>query len=254
MKNEEKLNLAKNYYIGKIYITNENYKITVIGYENKKKVSIQFENGYITNVMINNIKKGAIKNPYHPSVFNLGYYGVGKYRAKINRVDTKSYKTWYNMFLRCYSKKIQEKQPTYTVCSIDERWHNFQNFAEWYEENYKEGFQLDKDILIKGNKIYSPETCCFVPQKINILFIKNNINRGKYPIGVVKEGNRYIACLKLGHGIQKYLGTFDTIEEAFNAYKIAKEAYIKEVANKWKDQITEECYEAMYNYKVEITD
>ena len=72
LKNEEKLNLAKNYYIGKIYITNENYKITVIGYENKKKVSIQFENGYITNAMINNIKKGAIKNPYHPSVFNLG--------------------------------------------------------------------------------------------------------------------------------------------------------------------------------------
>ena len=157
------------------------------------------------------------------------------------------------MLERCYSEKYQEKYPTYKNCTLDEKWYNFQIFAKWFENNYILGHQLDKDILIKGNKIYSPETCCFVPQEINKLFTKSEKARGSLPIGVRKCNKRYKAIVKL-NGKQRHLGTFDTPEEAFNAYKIAKELHIKEVADRWKGQISDRTYYAMYNYQVEITD
>ena len=112
---------------------------------------------------------------------------------------------------------------------------------------------LDKDILIKNNKIYSPETCVFVPHDINSLFTKANTKRGKYPIGVHFKRNKYHVQ------IQKYkqvihLGTYDTSEEAFTVYKIAKENYIKEIADKYKDLIPKKLYDAMYEYEVEWED
>lgn len=158
------------------------------------------------------------------------------------------------MLERCYNLEHQERQPTYKGCKVDERWHNFQNFAQWYEENYKESCVLDKDILVKGNKIYSFKNCCFVPQDINNLLIKANSIRGKYPIGVSlhKEG-RFQVRLNI-YGKRIYLGLFDTYQQAFQAYKITKEQYIKEMAEKWRYKITEPTYQALINYQVEITD
>ena len=113
-----------------------------------------------------------------------------------------------------------------------------------------EHWHLDKDIICKECKTYSPETCAFVPADVNILFIKNDIKRGVYPISVRKtKSQRFTSRLN-----SKHLGTFDTPEEAFQAYKVAKEKHIKEVADKWKDLIDPRVYEAMYDYKVEITD
>ena len=129
------------------------------------------------------------------------------------------------------------------------------------EQNYNpetmKGWHLDKDVLIKGNKTYSPDTCCFVPIEINLLLNKNKTIRGDYPIGVSfdKSYNKFIAKLKKSKvEKQKFLGRFNILEEAFQAYKTAKEGHIKEVADKWKDQIDSRVYEAMYNYQVEITD
>ena len=156
-----------------------------------------------------------------------------------------------------YDLKIQNKVNTYIGCETVKEWHNFQNFAEWAEQNYNpdtmQKWQLDKDILFKGNKIYSPETCCFVPSRINSLFLKSDKVRGEYPIGVRKSGNRFQSRF-FKKEVYIHLGTFNTPEEAFQAYKVAKEQYIKEVADEYKDQIDPRVYEAMYNYKVEITD
>ena len=116
-----------------------------------------------------------------------------------------------------------------------------------------EPFHLDKDILVKGNKIYSEDTCCFVPICINNLFTLRGLKRGELLIGVSKKGDRFCASIHK-HGKQKGLGTFDTELEAFWAYKEAKEAYIKELAEKWKDQIDPRVYEALMKYQVEITD
>lgn len=117
-----------------------------------------------------------------------------------------------------------------------------------------DGWQLDKDVLIKGNKAYSPDACCFVSSEINNLFIKSDSKRGEYPIGVTKvKGGKYRAQIVKNNKVV-YLGTFKTIEEAFQVYKTAKEQYIKEIADKYKNLIDKKVYQALINYKVEITD
>lgn len=236
------------------FITNEGYEITIIEYFNAYNCTIQFINGLILkNRQFRDIKRGNVYNPYHPSVYGIGFVGIGKYKSPFKGRDYKVYKTWNHMLERGYSDKCQKNNPTYISCTVASEWQCFQNFANWSEENYIEGFHLDKDILKKGNKIYSPETCCFVPIEINSLFTSCKKVRGKYPIGVTKKGNKYEARVNK-NGDRESQGLFDTPEEAFQAYKIAKEEYIKEVADKWRGQITEPCYEAMYNYQVEITD
>ena len=243
-------------YTGEKHITNEGFEVEIIKHINSHNCTVKFSNGLVLeNRTYNEIKDGRLKNLNHPSVYGVGYIGKGEYKSEVRKKAVKEYYIWSGMLERCYNKKFQEKQPTYKGCSVAEEWLDFQNFAKWFDENYIEGFHLDKDILIKGNKIYSPETCCFVPREINTLFTFNNINRGELPLGVgyTKNKKKYVSQLSKGV-LSKHLGTFSTPEEAFQAYKIAKESYIKEVADKWKDLISEQVYEAMYNYKVEITD
>lgn len=187
------------------------------------------------------------------SVSGIGYLGKGKFKSSINNKKTIYYTAWYNMIKRCYDKDVQEKHPTYIGCSVSEEWLNFQVFAEWFQQNYKEGFELDKDILFKGNKIYSPETCCFVPQEINNLLLKSKTIRGEYPIGVTKKGNKFRARIKKGSK-ELHIGLYSSIKEAFDAYKKVKNSYIIELANKWKSDITLETYEALMNYQIKITD
>lgn len=161
------------------------------------------------------------------------------------------------MLCRCYSHKYQEKKPTYIGCYVCEEWLSFSNFKEWFDNNYREGYQLDKDILVKGNKIYSPETCCFVPQEINQLLIKCNGSRGQHPLGVSYHSqlNKFQVRMRISN-IGKNLGLFNTANEAFQAYKTAKEAHIKEVATEYytKGKINERVYQALMKYEVEITD
>ena len=113
--------------------------------------------------------------------------------------------------------------------------------------------ELDKDILYKGNKVYSPDTCVFVPQGINSLFVKANKLRGDLPIGVSRNRNSLIVSLS-EYGKQKTIYGFNNPTEAFNTYKKHKEKYIREVAEKYKPHIPTKLHEAMLNYQVEITD
>lgn len=165
--------------------------------------------------------KGNVRNVYDKTVFGVGYLGEGKYKTMINKQSTPQYIAWRDMLGRCYDLKLHEKNSTYIGYTVSEEWHNFQNFAKWYDENYYnvEGFiiNLDKDILIKGNKIYSPDTCIFVPEKINILFTKRNKCRGKYPIGVDfrKSHNKYRSRYSDGIGKEVHIGYFNTPEESF---------------------------------------
>lgn len=236
---------------GEKHITNEGYAIEIIESFNAKNCTIRFESGVIIkNRGYSDLLKGKVKNPYHKSFCEVGYFGIGNYN---NKTNCKAYNIWGSMLRRCYNGKLQERQPTYKDVTVCEEWHNFQNFAQWFENNYKEEFDLDKDILVKGNKIYSPETCCFVPQEINGLLVKRQNDRGKYPIGVIKKRNKFQASINI-NGKAVNLGVFYTMKEAFQAYKTAKEKYIKEMADKWKDKITEQTYQALINYKVEITD
>lgn len=195
-------------------------------------------------------------------VQGVGEYTRGVYKCCINGKKTKEYVLWHCMLIRCYSSVFHGRSPSYIGCTVCPEWHNFQVFAEWC--NNQVGFNtlddkgkvyhLDKDILVKGNKVYSPSNCVFVPVELNILLITKLESNG-LPKGVHWSTlrNKYVAQLKIKNKT-KGVGRFDTIEDAFAAYKIAKELYIKEVLYTYKDAIDPRAYQALLNYKVEITD
>lgn len=183
--------------------------------------------------------------------------GVG-YRGSEN-VDcvSESYLKWHDMLVRCYNEKFHERKPQYRGCSVCEEWLNYSNFKVWYDQNKIAGMNLDldKDILFKGNKVYSPETCCFVPHAINTLFLSKKADRGDYPIGVSyeKDKKKFRAAMSF-MGEQIKLGTFNTAEAAFARYKEYKEDFIQDLAEQYKDVIPHKVYEAMMNWKIEIDD
>lgn len=185
-----------------------------------------------------------------------GIYSKGKYRAKIAGKATPEYDMWSNMLKRCYDDTVQNKRPTYKGCTVHESFKNFQKFMEWAEKQIGfgvHGYQLDKDILSGGNLIYSPEICVFIPSALNNLVISCNARRGTLPIGVYKCDQKFKAAVRID-GKYTHLGVHDTAEDAFNAYKIAKEQNIKRLANIYRDSIDGRVYNTLMEYTVDIND
>lgn len=222
-------------------------------------VQFQDEYKYEKTICKSQLMKRKVSNPYDRKYLNFGYMGVGEYATTKDRKHTKVYRAWSNMLTRCYSKKHTDANPTYRGCKVCEEWANFQIFAKWYYDNlyFVEGdtMCLDKDLLFKGCKIYSPQTCVFLPNRINTLFVKRDGVRGDCPIGVsyIPRKKKYGIHMSIDH---KHVGWggFKTPEEAFLKYKVEKEKYIKKVAEEYKDIVPEKVYNALINYKVEITD
>ena len=183
-------------------------------------------------------------------------YGVGINDLLYTR-GTPSYLAWTSMLERCYSQRYQGTKSTYCGCSVCDEWLIFSCFKRWFDDSengYQEGYHLDKDIICKNNKVYSAHTCCLAPSEINSLLTNRKQHRGAYPLGVTKLKNgKYQA--RIGEK-RKSIGTFNTPEEAFNAYKDVKERYIKSVAEKYfqEGKITKKVYDALMKYEVEITD
>lgn len=167
---------------------------------------------------------------------------------------------YYSIKKRLKGKTGLARNRVYLKCSLSEEWSKPKAFLEWAEKVnangfYQEGWHLDKDILFRGNTVYGPETCVFVPQEINKLFVKANATRGKLPIGVTqtKSGTyRGQCCIGGGKGI--FSKSFHTIEEAFIWYKVTKESVIKAAAEKWKGQIDPRVYNSLISYEVRIDD
>jgi hypothetical protein len=160
---------ARYKYLNKRFTNKSGQSGFVLKYVNKNEVYFQFDSGYVGCFQIGNIKNGKFKDKLHPSVHGVGFAGDGEHKPSYKGKDTRAYKTWNHMLERCYDHKCQEKHPAYKGCSVAKEWHNFQVFAEWFEENYPNDggtYQLDKDALVKGNRVYGPNTCCFLtPQK-----------------------------------------------------------------------------------------
>lgn len=174
----------------------------------------------------------------------------------VNGKVIKEYQVWTDVLRRCYSEFEMNRHPTYRECEASDGFKVFSVFLSWYRNQIgfgMDGWCLDKDILVKGNKLYSEDMCVIVPSEINNLFLKNNASRGGMPIGVRMKSGVYLSRCKI-NGRLAHLGTYKTSEQAFQAYKEAKEDNIKNVANKWRGQIDERAYEALMNYEVEITD
>jgi len=145
------------------------------------------------------------------------------------RVSCPFYLRWKEMLRRCYSQQEHLRNPTYKDCEVVEEWKYFSNFKSWMEVQDWQGKHLDKDILVPGNKIYGPTTCIFVEDKINLLLVKSDSKRGKYPIGV-SPAIRGPKIYYQSHICGKYLGFFDNILEAHRCWQIEKSKHIKETA------------------------
>lgn len=241
---------------GDVFSVNRGGSVTVVEYRNCAEVIIKNndDHGHVESVSAYNLRKGIIKNPYYPSVAGVGYMGVGIYSSRKDGKTTKAYTTWTRMLDRCYNPKRQIHAPTYIGCTVDTRWHNFQTFAEWFYNQYRgERYDIDKDIINKGNKIYSPESVVFVPHDINSMMTTSTTARGALPVGVTRHQDGYRSAIKINNRMQ-HIGCHRTPEEAFYAYKEFKENYIKERANFYHDVIDPRAYDALMAYTVDITD
>lgn len=183
--------------------------------------------------------------------------GINDYQGRVKKdgKNIQSYHIWQQMLSRCCCSTFKERYPTYKDCSVCDEWKYFSKFKEWFDAHYVEGWHLDKDILVKGNKYYSPDTCCFVPAEINCMWTKCDKRRGEFPIGVsyINAKNKFLACMSVDKKTTM-IGYYDNYRDAFQAYKIAKEAHIKDIADKWKGKIEEKVYMALYSYQVEEGD
>ncbi|MCU7836489.1 MAG: hypothetical protein KZQ83_14725 [gamma proteobacterium symbiont of Taylorina sp.] len=218
--------------VGDSFKSNSSQTIaTVIKLIDSRKALIKFNSGYEYIVDRRELRKGNIKDRLHPSVFGIGYIGIGNFKSGKSLKHTKEYRIWKGMLARVYDKKSHIKNPTYTEISVCNEWHNFQNFAQWYSDNYIDGYHLDKDILVRNNKEYSPSTCIFVPQWLNNLLTDHASKRGHYSQGVTKNNNKYQANVSL-NGVYTALGRFSTEREAHKVYLLTKGEHIKECSQK----------------------
>lgn len=172
--------------IGEVYRSNHYGDFTVLKYNSSRDVIIKFnQTEYTTTVRADSILAGEVKDYYLPSVYGVGYLGVGKYSKKTHK---SYYNVWCEMLRRCYSKEFHITNPTYKGCSVTTEWHNFQSFALWCDSAYIQGYQLDKDIKIEGNKVYSPKTCSFVTAQVNSSKAHSSTFVLRNPDGVVHTG------------------------------------------------------------------
>ena len=261
---------------GETNVSNEGCAMKIVEYNNNCDVIIEFqdEHKYRLHTNYQAFKKGNCKNPFYPSVYGHGYLGVDKNSNVLKTTELKEgkwhniweYNKWMNMLRRCFDNKYKEKESTYKDVICCDKWLCFANFLEdleilkqEYNWNVDEKLQLDKDILHKGNKIYSLKNCVLIPSWINLLFVKNDTKRGSYPVGVSyhKGAKKYEAQCNI-NGKLKGLGYFITPLEAFNAYKQAKENEIKRIADECvlKGFISKDSrlYNAMMGYQIKIDD
>lgn len=235
--------------VGDIFVDINGLKCEVVEYISSQKVKVVFEDGYTQFRTASVLRKSFIKGT------RTDRRSKPKEQSAINFIlRTKHYSIKRRLFLNT----DDIKNASYSSSTISEDWLNFSSFKSWALTQIghdKSDWHIDKDILCKGSTHYSPETCCFVPLRINILFTSRAAKRGDYPIGVYKDkkSGKYVAQCRDGVGRAR-LGRFENPEQAFYAYKIFKENLIKSVAQEYKDAIAPNVYEALINYRVEITD
>lgn len=219
--------------VGAVFQTNNYGSFEVINIASNRFITIRFiDTGWITTVESSNIRKGHVRDRMRPDVCIHGFVGVGPHYP---RECNKSYSVWHSMMRRCYSPQLDCHKINYADVEVSPEWFNYQVFADWYEEKIKiyKGSdiqtELDKDLLVPGNRIYSASTCCIVPAEVNKIikkFIKTNENT---PLGVRKNGNGYAARMSV-NGRFKCFGTYSTVAEAQHAYWRNKFRVIQETA------------------------
>lgn len=170
---------------GTIHETNSNGNLEIVEYKSQKSVLVEFTDTKCRiHTYASQIRSGSVKDKMKPSVHGVGYFGEGKYIASKSGSRTSQYGTWVNMISRCYSGRF----PTYDDCSVHPDWHDFQVFAKWYDENHPNDgcdYDLDKDIKVHGNRVYSADTCLFVTPFENMASVRSRFGVFISPDGEV---------------------------------------------------------------------
>jgi len=231
---------------GDVFPTNEGFRVEVISYKDSRNVLVEFldKNKHQSSVEAGHLRKGKLKNPFAPVVCGVGCFGVGSYRAESGGKKTPTYTAWRAMLRRCYDANCLEMRPTYIGCSVHPDWLNFQVFADWHgkEPNSENpSFDLDKDLRRGGRKVYSPETCSFVPKQINTLLTDSAANRGDLPQGVWADRKKFAVQVSI-KGKRLYIGSYATPEIAFEVYRKAKADNVRSMAKEWKSYLHHEVY------------
>jgi hypothetical protein len=186
-------------------------------------------------------------------IYGVGISNKGEYAVSTKSTCSKEYKLWVSMLQRCYSEEKLKRYPSYMGCSVSENFKYFQYFAQWCNDQIgylEDKWQLDKDILVKGNKVYSEDTCVFVPCHINSLVRHQDASTNPLKVGIRQNKSGVYSARLVINGVRTALGTFQTIEEAFIAYKTAKERYIRTKATQYKDRLDPRAYEALFKWEV----
>lgn len=156
----------KDMIAGSVFTSERFGELVIVEYISALKIKVRFtETGYERFAAAGCIRNGSVRDPFKPTYYGVGYLGVGPHKPTSNKIRSKAYGSWTNMLKRCYSDVSLLVDKSYIGCTVCREWHDYQNFAEWFEKESKGmvgDFCVDKDIKIKGNKTYSPDTCMIV--------------------------------------------------------------------------------------------
>ena len=238
--------------VGKVLSSNNYGDFKIIKYLSANKVLVKFlKTGTEVWCTKKSAFDGNVKDKYFPTICGVGYYGNALPKRSCPKIE-RAYSVWFKMLSRCYDARNKQSK-NYGDCSVSENFTSFEYFLSWYLSQVgsdKGNWQLDKDLLVKGNRVYSEDTCCLVPVEINNLLTRYTKESGTCK-GVYynKKLGKFSA-----HLLGRYIGLFSTELEAFQVYKQAKESYIKDVANKWKDQIDIRVYNSLISWEISFDD
>jgi hypothetical protein len=239
---QPKIKDVKEGFIGKTFY-GDNFVVLETLPGNNCMVQFLDEFKYKRTASKNAVIKGNVKNPFRRSVYGVGYFGDGPYTS-VN--SQRQYKVWQCMLERCYNE-AHPAHKHYADVEVCGDWHNFQSFAAWcltqkgFEDKH---FEIDKDFMYDGNRLYSPDTCCFIPGVINSFFLNGRTNGKKgegLGVGVTETpSGTFRVCLN-----RVKLGTFPSQRQAELAFTNYKKYSLWLLASEFKDRLDKKVYERL---------
>lgn len=247
---------SSRFNVGDILVS-KTYGIYEITAKNEDRIFVKFHNtGYECDFNRTVLYGNQVKDYMQPTVFGVGYLG----EPTINDCDPTKLliiKLWRGMFSRCYDVKKLNERATYRDCTINKEWHSLANFKRWCLSqfdagHYQSGWELDKDLLVRGNKVYGPDTCCFLPERLNQLQqVKKDSEYNWLPgVNFDKARGKFKAEVNFD-SVRHYLPRRETELESFLDYKELKEKLVQADAENWKDKIHPSAYESLKNYSLD---